>query len=145
MRILPSPRRARGHVPARGLRSLAPIAFLAAVWLGAAKLVAALSLPLSAGVLGLLFVLALLLSGVVAVDTLKSGADWLLNELILFFIPSVVAVVKYGHLFREEGVQIVFAIAAGTVLVMVTTAWAVHLGCKFEARLHSRRAETGGD
>ena len=128
----------------RGLRTLTQIALLGAVWLAATKLVAALSLPLSAGVLGLLFVLALLLSGGVAVESLKDGADWLLNELILFFIPSVVAVVKYGHLFREQGVQLVLTIAAGTVLVMVSTATAVHLGCKLEARLHAHRSETDG-
>ncbi|ELW9531053.1 CidA/LrgA family protein [Burkholderia cenocepacia] len=127
----------------RGMRTVVQIVLLGAVWLAASYLVDAFSLPLSAGVLGLLFVLALLLSRVVRVDTFKGGADWLLNELILFFIPSVVAVMKYFQLFRQEGVQLVFAIAVGTLLVMVSTAFAVHAGVKLEARLR-RRFRTSG-
>ena len=144
MKTMPSYSRLRTPTLMRGLRSLVQVALLGAVWLAATRLVAALSLPLSAGVLGLIFVLTLLLSGVVAVDAVKGGADWLLNELILFFIPSVVAVVKYGHLFHQEGVRLMFAIAVGTVLVMAATAWAVKFGCKVEARLRPHPGEDEG-
>lgn len=121
------------------VRTLAQIAMLILVWVIAALLVAALSLPVSAGVVGMLLVLVLLLSGVVPVERVRLGADWMLGELVLFFIPAVVAVVEYGDLFRHEGVALVGAVACGTVLVMVTTAWAVRLGCGLEHRL-ARRA-----
>ncbi|ARP90680.1 hypothetical protein CAL14_10500 [Bordetella genomosp. 9] len=98
----------------------------------AVHLTAWLRLPLAPGVVGLLAVLALLLSGAVRVEWIKGGANWMLNELVLFFIPSVVAVVKYSDLFRREGVQLVLAIGFGTLLVMAATALAVHAGRRLE-------------
>lgn len=120
------------------LRTLAQIGALILVWLMAAALVDVLSLPVSAGVVGLLLVLVLLLSGLVPVELVRLGADWMLGELVLFFIPAVVAVVEYGDLFRREGVALVGAVALGTVLVMISTAWAVRFGCGLEHRLVRR-------
>lgn len=109
--------------------------FLVAAFAVAAQLTSLLHLPLAPGVVGLLTVLALLFSGIVKVEWIKGGANWLLSELVLFFIPSVVAVVKYFDLFRREGVQLVLAIAVGTLLVMAATALAVHVGRRLEDRL----------
>ena len=129
----------------RVLRVLTQIALLSAIWFAAKELVDLLSLPISAGVLGLLGVLALLLSGLISTRALKDGADRLTGELILFFIPSVVAVVKYAALLRATGVQILVSIIVGTLLVMVTTAWAVHWGCLVESRLRERGQAGAGD
>ncbi|WP_233161618.1 MULTISPECIES: CidA/LrgA family protein [unclassified Achromobacter] len=128
--FLPSIARARPAMARLG-QSL----FLVVAFAVAAQVTQLLHLPLAPGVVGLLTVLALLFSGIVKVDWIKGGANWLLNNLVLFFIPSVVAVVKYFDLFRREGVQLVLAIALGTLLVMAATALAVHLGRRLEDRL----------
>jgi len=94
---------------------------------------------MSAGVIGLILVLVLLFSGRGTVAWFADGANWLLGELTLFFIPCVVAVVKYSALFKAQGLQLVFVIAVGTVMVMISTAWAVHLACRLEQRLEQRR------
>jgi holin-like protein len=117
------------------LSSIAQVAAFVLVWLGASTLTETFALPISAGALGLLAVLALLLSGAVKVNWLKGGADLILNELVLFFIPCVVAVIKYADLFRAEGVQLVFSVTLGTILVMASTALAVHAGCWLEKQL----------
>lgn len=120
-------------------RRLAQVGAIVAIWLAAAALARVAGLDISPGVIGLLAVLALLLSGRARADWIEDGAQWLLGELVLFFIPCVVAVMQYGALFRREGVQIVLAVALGTVLVMAATALAVHLGCRLEQWLQARR------
>ena len=122
-----------------GGRALLQILALMLVWWCASWLVTRLSLPISAGVAGLLLVLLLLLSGVLKVDRIGHGARLLLGELVLFFIPCVVSVVQHGRLFRDHGVALVSAVVIGTLLVMVTTALTVHLACALEHRL-ARRA-----
>lgn len=122
-----------------GARGLLQIMVLMLVWWWASWLVTVLSLPISAGVVGLFMVLVLLLSGALRVEWIGQGAHLLLGELVLFFIPCVVSVVQHGRLFREHGVELVSAVVIGTLLVMVTTALTVHLACSWEHRL-ARRA-----
>ncbi|UBM12389.1 CidA/LrgA family protein [Cupriavidus metallidurans] len=132
---------ATSAIPAgsRHLRTLSQVGGLLAVWFAADSLTRAFGWSMSPGVLGLLGVLVLLLSGRLQVGWVKDGANWLLGELVLFFIPCVVAVINYLPLFRREGVQLVIAVTAGTVLVMAATALAVHAGCRLEAQLEARR------
>lgn len=113
---------------------------LALVWVCASAVTRLAGLSISAGVVGLLFVPGLLLAGLLDVRWIKSGAAWLLGELILFFIPSIVAVVQYQDLMRQQGLRLLFAIAAGTILVMTCTAVAVHAGGRLERRLARGRA-----
>lgn len=121
--------------PRRLLRTAAQVGALLAIWFAADWLTRALGWSMSPGVVGLLAVLGLLLSGKAEVGWVKDGADWLLGELVLFFIPCVVAVVNYLPLFRSEGVQLTIAVTVGTILVMAATALAVHAGCRLERRL----------
>lgn len=135
------PRRLLTSAP---LRTVLQIAVIMLIWLAAAALTRVTGLPVSPGVVGLLAMLALLLSGRADILWVKDGAEWLLGELVLFFIPCVVAVMQYGPLFRTQGVQIMIAVAAGTLLVMAATALAVHAGCQLEhwiARRTTRRSQ----
>ena len=90
--------------------------------------------------------LAALLSGILKLQWIKSGADFVLGELVLFFIPCVVGLIKYQDLFRSQGWQLLSTIAIGTVCVMVATAYAVYLGFKLEGllkqRLHAHKPVT---
>jgi holin-like protein len=86
-----------------------------------------LHLPLPGSVLALGLLLALLGLRVVPLAALRRGADWLLAEMLLFFIPAVMAVSQHMDLLRAEGVRIVAVILLGTVLVMATTAFLVDL------------------
>ena len=125
----------------RVLRTAAQVAALLAIWFAADWLTRRLGWSMSPGVVGLLAVLGLLLSGKADVGWVKDGADWLLGELVLFFIPCVVAVVNYLPLFRSEGVQLTIAVAVGTILVMAATALAVHAGCRLERRISRLRGQ----
>jgi len=91
-------------------------------------------LPIPGSVLAMGLLLALLLSGVVPAAGLRRGADWLLAEMLLFFIPAVMAVWQHLPLLREEGGRILLVILLGTVLVMGTTACLVDLVFRWKQR-----------
>ena len=101
-------------------------------------------LPFSAGVIGLFLVLMALLSGVFKLEWIKTGSDFMLAELVLFFIPCVVGLMNYKSLFISEGWQLISAVVLGTVCVMVSTAYTVHLCFKIENRIkyhqHNRKS-----
>ena len=114
-------------------------AALAGVWFVADFAVRRLHLPVPGGVVGLVVMLALLLCGGVAPRWIKAGADWLLSDMLLFFIPAAVAAVQYGGLFREDGWRLALVVVAGTLMVMVAVACAVEQAARLERRLALRR------
>lgn len=124
---------------ARLLRVVWRGALLCGIWLVADAASRYFALPMSGGVLGLLAVVVLLLAGWLPLGTIKLGAEWLLAEMLLFFVPAVVAIIKYIELFRHEGVRLVAVIVLGTVMVMIATAVAVDWAWRAERYLLRRR------
>lgn len=122
-----------------GVIALTQVVALSALWLLADWLRGRLGLPLPAGLLGLLALAALLFSGAVRGGWVRRGADWLLGEMLLFFIPAVLAVVQYPELVRHQGWRICAVIALSTLTVMVVTALVVEQVVRLELRL-ARRA-----
>jgi holin-like protein len=99
-----------------------------------------LSLPVPGSVVGLATLLALLLTGGIAPKWVKAGADWLLSNMLLFFIPAAVAVVQYGGLFKSDGWRLALVVVAGTLTVMVAVAFTVDQAARLERRLAMRHA-----
>lgn len=114
-------------------------AALGVLWMAVDWAVRALGLPVPSGVIGLAVLLALLFSGRVAPAWVKDGANWLLSDMLLFFVPAAVAAVQYGGLFREDGWRLALVVVAGTAFVMVAVAVAVDLAAKLERRLVVQR------
>jgi holin-like protein len=113
---------------------------LAAIWFVADFVARKLALPVPGGVVGLVALLALLFCGGIAPRWVKAGADWLLADMLLFFIPAAVAAVQYGGLFMEDGWRLALVVVAGTLMVMVAVAFAVDRAARLERRLALRRA-----
>lgn len=114
---------------------------LAAFWLAGEALVRLLKLPLPGGVLGLALVLLLLASGRLRAVSLRRGADWLLAEMLLFFVPAVLAVLDHREFLGLLGLKLLAAVLLGTLLVMSGTGLAVDLCC----RLRPLTARVGHD
>lgn len=110
-------------------------AALGALWAAIDWTVRALGVPVPSGVVGLAVLLALLLSGRVAPGWVKDGANWLLADMLLFFIPATVAAVQYGGLFKADGWRLALVVVAGTTFVMLSVAIAVDIAAGFERRL----------
>ncbi|MDR5751985.1 MULTISPECIES: CidA/LrgA family protein [unclassified Caballeronia] len=124
----------------RFMRIALQSAALAAIWFVADMVARKLALPVPGGVVGLLALLALLFCGGVAPRWVKAGADWLLADMLLFFIPAAVAAVQYGGLFMEDGWRLALVVVGGTLMVMIAVAFAVDRAARLERRLALRRA-----
>ena len=118
---------------------VAQSALLAGLWFVADQAARRLSLPVPGSVLGLATLLILLLTGGIAPKWVKAGADWLLSNMLLFFIPAAVAVVQYGGLFKSDGWRLALVVVAGTFTVMIAVAFTVDQAARFERRLAMRR------
>ena len=120
-------------------KTVAQILLLVLIWWLGTKIQSWFHLPISGGVIGLLLLLAALLTGLFKLSWIKQGSDLILAELVLFFIPCVVGLVKYKHLFLSSGWQLVVAVVLGTICVMVITALTVYFGFKFERKLKGEK------
>ncbi|RFU64863.1 CidA/LrgA family protein [Peribacillus glennii] len=82
-----------------------------------------LQIPIPASMIGLLLLLAALMLKIVKLEWLERGANWLLSELLLFFIPSAVGIVNYDEILSWQGAEAVLLIGISTFIVMGTTAF----------------------
>ena len=82
--------------------------------------------------------LALILLGVVKTPWFSAGARWLLAEMLLLFVPAVVAVVNYQDLLLQEGWRIMVVLLVSTTLVLGTTALVVDRVYRLELKLARR-------
>lgn len=91
-----------------------------------------LHLPLPANLVGMLMLLALIVCRIIPLKWVRAGARWLLAEMLLFFVPAVVAVVNYTQLLMVDGWRILLVIALSTTLVLAATAWVVDKVYRYE-------------
>ena len=80
-----------------------------------------LHLPLPGSLLALGGLLLLLHLHVIPMRFVQQGANFLIAQLLLFFVPSAVGVLQLGNMLRTDGWRIALVIAASTVLVMIVT------------------------
>ncbi|BCS52586.1 CidA/LrgA family protein [Geobacter sp. SVR] len=91
-------------------------------WLGGEIIVRWTGLPLPGAIAGLFIMLALLGSGRLSIGTVRRGAQWFLAEMLLFFVPAVLAVLDHPELLGLLGLKILAVIVLGTLIVMIVTA-----------------------
>jgi holin-like protein len=120
------------------MRTLVQVVMLSAVWLAASSLSSQYLPVVPAGVLGMFLVLAVLWLGWLPLAWCQDGARWLLAEMLLFFIPAVVAIVQYPDVIKSAGIKILMVIVASTLIVMVATSLAVDRCYRIEIMLKRR-------
>ena len=119
-------------------RTLLQIGILILFWWIGSIIQRQFNLPISAAVIGLFIVLIGLMTGIFKLTWIKTGSDFILGELVLFFIPCFIGLMKYKNLFMTEGWQLIVVVVLGTICVMVFTAYSVHIGFKLERKLKQR-------
>ncbi len=112
---------------------------LTLIWYAANQIVTYFHLPLPANLIGMLLLLVLVLTHVIHPEWLRRGATWLLAEMLLFFVPAVMAVMKYPTLIREHGLQIVLVIFLSTLCVIAVTGIVVQQIHRVEVRMMRQR------
>jgi holin-like protein len=98
-----------------------------AFWLAGQNAVRFSGLPVPGGVVGLLAVLLLFATGQLSVLSLRRGAEWLIGDMVLFFVPAVLAVLDHRELFGLVGLKAVAVILCSTLAVMGVTGLTVDL------------------
>lgn len=103
------------------LKTIGQVAFLCILSVFSNYLVQFFHLPLPGSIVGIFILVLLLQTKIISIKQVELGANLLLAELLLFFIPSAVGIIKYENLLEANGVRILLIIAAGTVIVMAST------------------------
>lgn len=73
--------------------------------------------------IGLILLFLALMTKVIKLKWVEKGGNWLLAELLLFFIPSAVGIVNYDEIISIQGAETVLLIGFSTMIVMGTTAF----------------------
>lgn len=106
---------------------LAQLGLLGVFWAAGEAVARATGLPLPGGIIGMALALALFLAGGLKVASMKRGANWMLAEMLLFFVPAVLALLDHRELFGLLGLKIFAVIVVSTTAVMCVTALTVDL------------------
>jgi len=104
---------------------LLQLGMVAACWLAGEAVVRSLGIPLPGGIVGLAMLLLLLMSRRLSAPAMRRGAQWLLADMLLFFVPAVLAVLDHREFLGLVGLKILFVIVLSTAAVMLVTAFAV--------------------
>ena len=88
-------------------------------------------LPIPGAITALFVVLALLGLGWLPLQKIHHGASWFIGEMLLFFVPPLLALLDYPQFFGLLGLKLLVAIVAGTLIVMTATALTVELCSRF--------------
>lgn len=126
----------------RALQSsrVAQVVLLAIIWLLGEAVARLTSIPVPGAVIGLFGMLALLASGVIRLSSMRRGAHVLIADMLLFFVPAVLAVLEHGEFVGLMGLKILAVILVGTITVMCMTALAVDAGYRVMVAMEHRRA-----
>jgi holin-like protein len=81
-----------------------------------------LPLPIPASMYGLGLLFLALCAKIIKLEWVEKGANLLLAELLLFFVPSAVGIVNYNEIISFQGAEIVGIICISTIMVMGFTA-----------------------
>ena len=107
--------------------TLLQILLILMVWGFAYTIQKFLQLPIASGVLGFFILLFLLETQWIRLEQVEHGANLLLTELLLFFIPPVVGVIQYQQLLIISGWKIVIIIFISTFMVMASSMLSVRM------------------
>ncbi|MDQ2191671.1 MULTISPECIES: CidA/LrgA family protein [unclassified Vibrio] len=122
------------------LQTVVQVVVLSMIWFLADFLVSTFHIPLPANLTGMLLLLTLVIMRVIKVDWLRKGATWLLAEMLLFFVPAVIAVVNYQELMQQQGLRIMAVLVISTIMVIAITAWIVDKMYRLELILARRKS-----
>ncbi|WP_416825365.1 CidA/LrgA family protein [Ectobacillus polymachus] len=78
-------------------------------------------LPIPGSIIGMLLLLLAIHYHIIPLAWIARGSDLLLKELLLFFIPSAVAIIQYRDILKADGIEIITILFISTVMVILFT------------------------
>ena len=110
------------------------VGLIGVFWAAGEALARTTGLPLPGGIIGMALALTLFLAGGLKAASMKRGANWMLAEMLLFFVPAVLALLDHHELFGLLGLKIFALIVLSTTAVMCVTALTVDLCYRLSSR-----------
>lgn len=105
--------------------TIVQVGLIIAFWVAGEAAVRLSGLPLPGGMVGLAALFILLATRRLSPLSMRRGADWFLADMLLFFVPAVLAVLDHREFLGLTGLKILFVILLSTAAVMLVTAFAV--------------------
>lgn len=109
------------HIIKKMLLSVAQVGLLFLLSVGMNVVADALHLPIPGTILGIIVLFLLLKTEIIKLSWIELGGNWLLAELLLFFIPSAVGVMKYIPILESQGLRILIVVILSTFIVMLSS------------------------
>ena len=116
------------------------VGLLSAIWAAMDALRQHFGWSMPAGLIGFGLLAAGLFTGLVKAQWLQAGTNWLMAEMLLFFVPAMLVVTEYPDLIRHQGLRILAVIVISTAWVMAATALAVDRVYRLELWLARRKS-----
>ena len=79
------------------------------------------NLPLPGTILGMLILFVLLWTKVLKVESIEKVCDFLILNMIIFFLPPAVELLEYMALLKTGFLKIIILLIATTVITMIVT------------------------
>ncbi|MGF6907376.1 CidA/LrgA family protein [Fusobacterium sp. PH5-44] len=80
-----------------------------------------LHLPIPGNVLGMILLFIVLFAKILKFDLIKDSGNFLLANMVVFFIPSTVGIIKDYHQIQNDLLKILLIIFISTIITMVIT------------------------
>ncbi|WP_188691100.1 CidA/LrgA family holin-like protein [Pullulanibacillus camelliae] len=100
------------------IKGILQIAFFIFVSLIMNEITQLFHLKIPGSILGIILIFILLKTKILPLKWVDIGANWMLAELLLFFIPSAVGIIQYKTLLFQNGLQVITLVILSTGLVM---------------------------
>lgn len=78
-------------------------------------------LPIPGSIVGMILLLIAIKYKIIPTRWISFGANFLIKELLLFFVPSAVAIIRYRETLALNGIKIVAIIFISTISVIIVT------------------------
>lgn len=79
----------------------------------------ALNIGIPGSILGIVLLFIMIKQRWLPLEKIELGANFLIAELLLFFIPSAIGVIQYQEVLKNDWAQLLLAIGASICLVVV--------------------------
>ncbi|MFC3770490.1 CidA/LrgA family protein [Paenibacillus sp. GCM10012303] len=109
------------------MRKMAGIALQILFFVGIAQiadvLASILPIPVPGSIVGIVLLFVLLKLKIVRLGWIEQGSNWLIAQMLLFFIPATVGIMNYKSMFMTSGLRIVGTIVISTAAVMICSGY----------------------
>ncbi len=83
---------------------------------------------------GMAILFGLLEYKVIALDWVEAGANFLIAELLLFFIPSAIGIMQYEHIFASKIGALLFVLVFSIIAVLLFVVFSTELVSRYRGR-----------